>query len=127
VIFGLTISLASLANLKVAMISFMIIASIYAIRYVVLRLFIGKDIFPQLYIAPRGLITVLLFYAIPESIQVEAFEPGILLFIIIGTSIIMTIAMISDKKKTGKAIDKANSNPIAIEKWTAPSIEDVAK
>jgi len=64
VIFGITIVLSSLANLEVAMISALIILSIYAIRYIILRAFIGEDILPQLFIAPRGLITILLFYAI---------------------------------------------------------------
>jgi len=99
VIFGLTISLASLFSLKVALVSLLIILSIYAIRFIILRLFLGSDIVPQLFIAPRGLITVLLFYAIPVQAQVEGFEAGILLFVIIATSVIMTIAMVRDKKK----------------------------
>ena len=123
VIFGLTISLASLVNIQVAMISLMIIASIYAIRYVVLRVFIGKDILPQLYIAPRGLITILLFYAIPESAKVEGFEPGVLLFIIIATSIIMTLALIKDKQLASLAIKKANEKPVEYERWEAPKAD----
>ncbi len=61
VIFGLTIVMASLLSFRVALISLLIIASIYAIRFLILRLFLGKDILPQLDIAPRGLIKVLLF------------------------------------------------------------------
>lgn len=125
VIFGLTISLASLVNLQVAIISGLIIASIYFIRYITLRIFIGKDILPQLFIAPRGLITVLLFYAIPTSAEVEGFEPGILLFIIIATSLIMTFALIFDKQRASKAIRDAESSPIGYEKWKAPKIEDL--
>ena len=60
VIFGLTIVLSSLFSLSVALVSILIIASIYAIRFVVLRTFFGSDIMPQLFIAPRGLITVLI-------------------------------------------------------------------
>ena len=123
VIFGLTISLATLYNLEVAMISLLIIASIYAIRFVVLRLFVGKDILPQLFIAPRGLITILLFYAIPTSAKVEGFEPGILLFIIIATSIIMTLALIKDKQLTSLAIKKANEKPVEYEQWEAPDAD----
>ncbi len=125
VIFGMTISLASLVSLQVAMVSVLIILSIYAIRFVILRIFIGKDILPQLFIAPRGLITVLLFYAIPKEAEVEGFDPGILLFIIIGTSLIMTFAMIKDKQRTGKAIEKAKGNPIGYARWTAPSISNI--
>ncbi|MDH7446468.1 cation:proton antiporter domain-containing protein [Aquimarina sp. 2201CG14-23] len=104
VIFGITITLSSLLNLKVTLISILIIISIYVIRYGLLRLFMGKDISPQLFIAPRGLITVLLFYAIPAEAMVPGFEPGILLFVIIGTSLIMTGGMIRDKKIKGAVL-----------------------
>ncbi|MCB0639557.1 MAG: sodium:proton exchanger, partial [Lewinella sp.] len=127
VIFGITISLASLANLDVALISGLIILSIYAIRWVILRIFIGKDILPQLFIAPRGLITILLFYNIPTEAQVPGFEPGILLFIIIGTSVLMTLALISDKRRTGQAVRKAQEKPIGFEKWKAPTINEVVE
>jgi len=106
VIFGITIVLASLLSLKVALVSLLIIASIYIIRWVILRIFVGKDMFPQLFIAPRGLITVLLFYAIPAQAEIEGFESGILLFVIIGTSLIMTAAMIKDKRKMGTMLDE---------------------
>ena len=99
VIFGITIVLSSLFNLRVALVSLLVIVSIYVIRYVLLRLFIGRDISPQLFIAPRGLITVLLFYAIPVEAQVATFEPGILLFVIITTSLIMTWGMIRNNKQ----------------------------
>ncbi len=106
VIFGITIVLSSLLSFTVALVSLLIILSIYAIRFVVLRVFIGKDILPQLFIAPRGLITVLLFYAIPKQAEVAGFESGILLFIIIATSLVMTWAMIKDKKKMGTLLDE---------------------
>ncbi|MGB5238022.1 MAG: cation:proton antiporter, partial [Flavobacteriaceae bacterium] len=74
VFFGMTIVLSSLLSVKVTLVSLLILFSIYVIRYGLLRLFIGKDIFPQLFVAPRGLITVLLFYAIPSEAQVAGFE-----------------------------------------------------
>ena len=124
VIFGLTITLASIANVEVTLISLAILISIYLIRFLILRIFIGKDILPQLYIAPRGLITILLFYDIPESAVVPGFEPGILLDIIIGTSLIMTWAMIRDKRRSGQAIAKAQEQSVGYEKWTVPNPVD---
>ncbi|MEO9891375.1 cation:proton antiporter [Aurantibacter sp.] len=106
VIFGITIVLSSLFNLTVVFVSLLIIASIYLIRFLILKVFIGKDITPQLFIAPRGLITVLLFYAIPEEAQVATFESGILLFVIIATSLVMTWAMIKDKRKMNTLLDE---------------------
>lgn len=106
VVFGLSIAISSLFSITVVLVSLLIIASIYLIRFVILRVFLGKDILPQLFIAPRGLITVLLFYAIPAQAQVEGFESGILLFVIIGTSLVMTWAMIKDKRKMNTMLDE---------------------
>lgn len=127
VIFGLTISLASLASLNVAIVSGLIILSIYVIRYIILRLFIGQDIIPQLFIAPRGLITILLFYAIPTEVQVAGFEAGILLFIIIASSLIMTFAMVYDKRRSGKAVRQAQSVPVGYARWKAPSVVNIVE
>ncbi|AIZ42417.1 MULTISPECIES: cation:proton antiporter domain-containing protein [Cellulophaga] len=124
VIFGLTIAITSIFNINVAIISSLIIVSIYAIRAVLMLIFVGKDMLPQLFIAPRGLITVLLFYAIPEEAKVEGFDSGILLFVIIATSLIMTFAMIYDKRRSNAAINKANLNKVGSTKWVAPTIKE---
>lgn len=94
VIFGITIALSSLLSIKVILVSVLILISIYALRFAMFQVFFGKDIYPQVYIAPRGLITVLLFFAIPTEMQNVEFDNGILLFVIIATSLVMTWAMI---------------------------------
>ncbi|MFK7924706.1 MAG: cation:proton antiporter [Bacteroidia bacterium] len=124
VIFGLTIVLSSLVDLNVALISGAIILSIYAIRFVLLRIFLGKDILPQLFIVPRGLVTVLLFYDIPDAVHTDSFNPGILLFVIIVSSLIMTFAMIWDKRRTGQAVRQAQGNPVGVAPWKAPTIQE---
>ncbi|MFS4466905.1 cation:proton antiporter [Maribacter sp. 2210JD10-5] len=112
VVFGLSIAIGSLFNFNVALISILIAISIYGIRFLILRVFIGKDTLPQLFVAPRGLITVLLFYAIPAQAQVANFESGILLFVIIATSLIMTWAMIKDKRKMNTLLDEIDEEYI---------------
>lgn len=52
VIFGLTIVVSSLFDWQVALISSLIILSIYLIRLLTLMIFVGKDMLPQLFIAP---------------------------------------------------------------------------
>ena len=55
---------------------------------------------PELFLAPRGLITILLFYAVPESVKSSHPEfNGILLFVILFSCIIMSWSLIKDKKK----------------------------
>lgn len=113
VIFGASIALSSLLNFDVLFISLALLGSIYAVRWIFLRLFIGKDLTPQLWIAPRGLITVLLFYAIPTEHVNSEFQSGILLFIIIATGLVMTGGMIaaSRSKKTVNTDNLAEDFP----------------
>ena len=61
IIFGWSVSLISVFNLKVILIGFALLVIIYLCRAVVLFSVSGKKIIPQLYLAPRGLISVLLF------------------------------------------------------------------
>ncbi|NNF32675.1 MAG: sodium:proton exchanger [Saprospiraceae bacterium] len=120
VIFGITITFASLGDWNVIGVSILLLLVIYVIRWIILRVSIGEDIFPQLYIAPRGLITILLFYAIPKEAEVATFSQGILLFIIIGTAVIMTVSMIFDKKRSMSAIKEASDLPVSTIKWKLP-------
>ncbi len=100
IVFGITISLASLLNLKIAIISVSVIAILLIVRIILLFLFTGrKSIFPNLFIAPRGLISILLFYAIPERYISEEFEHGILFFVILLSSILMAIALFWHNRK----------------------------
>ena len=110
VIFGVTLSFMSIFNIKVILLSCIVIGIIFLIRYVLLAVFIRKDIKPQLYIAPRGLVTILLFFAIPEQYMVEDFESGVILFTIIATSIFMTISLI--KSKESKNLEEEDINDL---------------
>ena len=123
VIFGMTITFESLANPLVIGVSLLILVIIYFIRFILLRASVGADLIPQLFIAPRGLITVLLFYAIPVEAEVAGFDQGILVFIILGTGLIMTVSMIYDKRRAYTAIRKAKSLPVNVVKWKAPGLD----
>ena len=104
IIFGWTISLVSLFSVKVFFYGFFLIVVIYVVRMLVLFVFSGtfriSNVSPELFLAPRGLITILLFYAIPTSITKGYPEfDGILLFVILASCLIMTWSLINDKKK----------------------------
>ena len=100
VIFGVTIALSSLFHLNVILISIILLILMYGIRFLLFWAIFKKDFTTELFIAPRGLITILLFYAIPKEYQVAEFEDGILLFIILITAIIMAVALVKQKKKS---------------------------
>ncbi len=99
VIFGVTITVGSLLDYTVAVISLILVVIFLFIRFVLLKLIVRKDILPQLFIAPRGLITILLFFSIPAEMQVESFDSGILLYVVLITSFAMTLALVLGGKK----------------------------
>ncbi|MEN8227612.1 MAG: cation:proton antiporter [Bacteroidota bacterium] len=107
VIFGFTILLASLLDLKVWMVSILILGVLYGIRFAYFKLIIRKNIQPEVWMAPRGLITILLFFSIPENLVVEEFNTGILLLVILVSSIVMSIALIRYKQRTKQEVDTA--------------------
>ena len=98
VIFGFAIVLTSLINFEVWLVSILVLAVLYGVRFAWFRLVIRKNIYPDIWMAPRGLITILLFYSIPENLAVAKFNEGILLLVILASSITMAVSMIRHKK-----------------------------
>jgi len=104
VLFGMSIALDTLTDPLVIAITGMILAVLYLVRWLNLKVFTKTSIYPELFIAPRGLITILLFYAIPERLQSPEFNSGILLLTIISTSLIMMLALMMSG--SGDTIDE---------------------
>jgi len=123
VIFGASILLSSLLSPKVIYVSIFLLASIYAVRWLFLYPFYGKDLTPQIWIAPRGLITVLLFYAIPAEYATDRFDSGILLFIIIATGLIMTYGMIKNARDNAKPRIRSDGEDFTFDEVPVPELE----
>ncbi|MEX0995481.1 MAG: cation:proton antiporter [Flavobacteriaceae bacterium] len=62
-----------------------------------------KNTFPIAFIAPRGLITILLFLQIPESYQNIIVNEKVLLIVILGTLFIMLIGVLNFSKGKQKS------------------------
>jgi hypothetical protein len=106
VLFGISISIASLYDWRVAVNGICISLILYVVRYLSLRLLSKKNMFPELWIAPRGLITVLLFFVIlkDDRVDIPGFDPGLLLYPIIITSVVMTIGLIMHRGEKVKDV-----------------------
>ena len=120
VIFGASIVLSSLANLDVVYISLAILASIYLVRWIFLRIFLGKDLTPQLWIAPRGLITVLLFYAIQPKTRTRILMLEFSCLSSLQTGVVMTVGLIMNSKKASKAIEGAANDTFEFDEIPVP-------
>ena len=111
VIFGLSIDLGSLLDSWALLVSIIIVIALFGVRAIFLKLVVKKDLYPQLFMAPRGLITILLFFSIPAYLQLETFSSAILLYTILITSSAMAIALIA----SGKHLEPVEA--IQLEYW----------
>ena len=77
-----------------------IVAAIFIIRAIVLK--INKiALFPLVFVAPRGLITILLFLSIPASQTIPLVNKSLIIQIIILTALVMMIGLVMNKKGEG--------------------------
>lgn len=89
--FGYSINVASVLTLNVLMVGVPIVLILLGIRFVYLNFIVRTHVFPELFIAPKGLITILLFYSIPQHLLMPSISEGVLLFVIIVTGMLMII------------------------------------
>lgn len=105
ILFGFTINLQFLTNDEVLLVGSCIVLALFLVRFLYLKFFFRTKIFPEVYLIPRGLVTIVLFYKIPTSMKLSAFNDDILLFVILATGIIMSIGMILYKKKNDEVVE----------------------
>ena len=98
IVFGMSITLTGMDGVVFAIAGFAL-AAIFGLRFVVLNVAMRKDMYPAFYIAPRGLITVLLFFAIPDNMLIADFSSSILLLTIILSSLVMMYGLMTYGKK----------------------------
>ncbi len=98
-IFGCSVSFALLYDFRIAITGSFIVGVLYGIRYLYLRFLAKRNLYPELFIAPRGLITILLFYAIPEKYSIGLISEGVLFFVILVTSLIMMFGLMKSTEK----------------------------
>ena len=109
IIFGWSVYLGSLLSFKVIGVGLVLLAIIYLVRIIILFIFNGRDITPEAFLAPRGLITILLFFAIPEWLNIGMEFQGVLLFVILGSCLIMMWSLIAYKNKLLKTTSTEDS------------------
>ncbi|HLU94791.1 MAG TPA: cation:proton antiporter [Membranihabitans sp.] len=125
VVFGMTIDVANLLNLEVFLISLAVVSCIFIFRAIMLYFFARENFFPETYIAPRGLVTILLFFQIPDDLIRPEVKPGILLYVIILTSVVMTYYLIKDKMIRDKNNQEEGNEPVAVVEEAPPKLDPV--
>jgi Kef-type K+ transport system membrane component KefB len=91
-LFGYLIQLEELLNQQTLVLTLIIIAAILLIRWIVLKLF-SIPLNPLLFIAPRGLITILLFLSLPASQNISIVNNSLMTQIVVISALIMMIGL----------------------------------
>jgi Na+:H+ antiporter len=99
IVFGLSMVLESLLDVRALVLSLVIVILLFSIRWLGLKVFDKWNMKPLLYVAPRGLITVLLYFSIPSQYHNTPFPESVILYVVLITSLVMTFGLISNKKK----------------------------
>lgn len=96
-LFGFLIDVLDVLNSETILFAVCITAGIFLVRFLILKLF-KIQTNPMVFIAPRGLITILLFLSIPISQQIEQIDKSLIIQVIILSALIMMIGLMRYKK-----------------------------
>nr|WP_276904111.1 sodium:proton antiporter [Pedobacter kyonggii] len=100
VIFGFTMNIGELNDKIVLANGFFILITIYLIRMLFLKIFKKDTLGPILYIAPRGLISILLYFNLPASLKIPEVGTPFLFLVVLGSSIVMTLGITLSKRNS---------------------------
>ena len=104
-LFGYLIETSELLNTNTLVWAIAISGGIFLVRFIFLKLS-GQNVFPLLFIAPRGLITILLFISIPVGQTTNLVNNSLIIQVILITALIMMIGLMT----TGNGKEKIASD-----------------
>lgn len=104
-IFGYSTNIGELVDIDAWIVSMLLVLAMIGTRYISLKATFKGNMKPILYVAPRGLITVLLFLSIPPQYLVVGFRDGILMITVILTALMMMVAVMSHKPEEEERLE----------------------
>ncbi|CAN5609497.1 hypothetical protein BH10BAC4_BH10BAC4_15600 [soil metagenome] len=104
-LFGFSLNLSLVADKEVILMGVGIIVVTLLVRFIFLQYVLKINSAPLALIAPRGLITILLFFTIPEDKRLVNLSEG-LLFVVIGiTGVMMMVGLLLNKQRPEEKIE----------------------
>lgn len=98
ILFGFLIQTSEIINPDTIIWALGITGGIFIIRFILLKLF-KIPISPLLYIAPRGLITILLFLSIPLKLVSPLVNNSLIIQVIVLTALVMMMGLLFNKRE----------------------------
>lgn len=94
VLFGYTVVVAEVAQREVLILGGALLLVTYLLRALFLKLAVRMDLRPLLYITPRGLISILLYFSLPGHLRMPEVGMGLLFVLVLSTCLVMAIGLL---------------------------------
>lgn len=98
VIFGFTINIYELNDQVVIINGLIMLCSVFVIRFIYLKLYRKENSGAEVFIAPRGLISILLYFNLPPALKIPEVGTSFLFVVVLGSSLIMSVGLLLTKK-----------------------------
>lgn len=108
VIFGFTMNIYALDDAPVIANGLIILATIFIIRFAYLKIFRRENSGSESFIAPRGLISILLYFNLPPALKIPEVGTAFLFLVVLGSSLIMSVGLLAAKKVIHPAEDQVH-------------------
>ena len=109
ILFGFLIRTEDVINPHTFELAVGIVILIYSVRAIQLKIYKVK-LMPLLFVAPRGLITILLFIGIPSTLKIDLVNNALIIQVIVLTALIMMLGLMLNKTNTDSSTIKNNLN-----------------
>jgi NhaP-type Na+/H+ or K+/H+ antiporter len=90
-VLGYSTPLSAFVGTQTWVVALALVGGIFVLRLPMVALLSGRQLRPLLWAAPRGLITVLLFFSLPAGTVPAVFPPGALILVVLISCVIMAI------------------------------------
>ncbi len=104
-LFGFLIQPAEIMNVETLIGAIVVVAAIFILRAAQLKLS-KLPLSPLVFIAPRGLITILLFLAIEPAQNIPLVNKSLIIQVIVLSALIMMVGLMTNKKVQTKELEK---------------------
>ncbi|MCB0770265.1 MAG: hypothetical protein KDC00_07650 [Flavobacteriales bacterium] len=118
VVFGYTVILMQLADKTVVLVGMGLLAATYLVRAVFLKVALKVDLRPLVYVTPRGLISILLYFSLPAKLKMPGVGMGLLFLMVLGTCVIMAFGLLGNRPTKEVAAEPMEPHTLPPERIT---------
>ena len=98
VLFGYSVLARELVDRDAAILCGLLLVATYAVRAFFLKFAVRMPLSPLVFITPRGLISILLYFSLPASLQLPQVGTALLFLLVLATCLVMALGLIAAGK-----------------------------